>query len=252
MTRSWRSLMGSGPYSAGNRPDRSLRPVRSGKACLRIVGRIQAIENPSKNGKIHRGRPGVKAIPLIPGAFFHIFNRGNNRENLFLEDRNYAYFLRLYQHHIPPIADTYAYCLLRNHFHFLVKIKKDLHVRDFPAGFSKPFSNFFNAYARGFNRAYGRTGALFQRPFNRILVNNERHLLRLIAYIHQNPQKHGFVKDFREWPYSSFYIRHSDPPAFMERKNILRLFGTSRTWNRKHLRMLAGPDLEKLAPECFG
>jgi putative transposase len=194
----------------------------------------------------------AKAIPLIPGGIFHIFNRGNNRENLFLEDRNYEYFLRLYRFHILPVADTYAYCLMRNHFHFLVRIKENLNARDFPAGFSKPFSNFFNAYARGFNRAYGRVGALFQRPFGRILVNNDRHLLRLIAYIHQNPQKHGFTKDFREWPYSSFHVRNSAPSVFLDQDGVMRLFGTRRTWNRHHLRMVAGPELEKLAPECFG
>ncbi len=56
-------------------------------------------------------------IPLEPGKYYHIYNRGNNRENIFKEDRNYAYFLKLYVFHVGPIADTYAYCLLRNHFH---------------------------------------------------------------------------------------------------------------------------------------
>lgn len=64
-----------------------------------------------------------KPIRLIPGRFFHIYNRGNNREDLFREERNYALFLRLYAFHIAPIADTYAYCLLKNHFHFLVRVK---------------------------------------------------------------------------------------------------------------------------------
>ena len=58
--------------------------------------------------------------PLQPGHYYHIYNLGNNREDLFRETRNYAYFLKLYAHHIHPIADTFAYCLLRNHFHLLV------------------------------------------------------------------------------------------------------------------------------------
>ncbi len=191
-------------------------------------------------------------VPLIPGRFFHIFNRGNNRENLFHEERNYEYFLRLYEFHILPVADTYAYCLMKNHFHFLVKIKEDLDESSYSAGLSKPFSNFFNAYSRAFNRAYGRTGALFQRPFGRITVDHNLHLLRLIAYIHQNPQKHKFTNDFREWPYSSFHVLFSNPPAFINRGNVMKLFGTRRRWNANHHTMLAGPDLEKLAPECFG
>jgi putative transposase len=192
------------------------------------------------------------AVPLIPGCFFHIFNRGNNRENLFHEERNYEYFLRLYGHHIFPVADTYAYCLMKNHFHFLVKIRKDLKKRDFPAGFSKPFSNLFNAYARGYNRAYGRTGALFQRPFRRIPVANDLHLASLIAYLHQNPQKHGFVKDFRDWPFSSFHVLSSALPTFLCQKNVMDIFRSRRKWYRIHRDILGGVGLEKLAPECFG
>ena len=62
-------------------------------------------------------------IPLEPGKYYHIYNRGNNRENIFKEDRNYAYFLKLYTFRVGPIADTYAYCLLRNHFHLLARVQ---------------------------------------------------------------------------------------------------------------------------------
>ena len=61
--------------------------------------------------------------PLAYNCYYHIYNRGNNRENLFKQDRNYRYFLKLYAKHIEPIADTFAYCLLPNHFHLLVRIK---------------------------------------------------------------------------------------------------------------------------------
>ena len=62
-------------------------------------------------------------IPLEPGKFYHIYNRGNNRENIFSEERNYAHFLKLYAYHVGPIANTYAYCLLHNHFHLFVRAK---------------------------------------------------------------------------------------------------------------------------------
>ena len=55
-------------------------------------------------------------VPLERGKYYHIYNRGNNRENIFLQERNYAYFLKLYARHIEPVADTFAYCLMRNHF----------------------------------------------------------------------------------------------------------------------------------------
>ena len=65
-----------------------------------------------------------KPVLLQPGRYYHIYNRGNNRENLFLEERNYRHFLKLYARYVAPVADTYAYCLLKNHFHLLVRIKE--------------------------------------------------------------------------------------------------------------------------------
>jgi hypothetical protein len=64
-----------------------------------------------------------KPVPLQYDRYYHICNRGNNRENLFVEDRNYRHFLKLYARYVAPVADTYAYCLLKNHFHVLVRIK---------------------------------------------------------------------------------------------------------------------------------
>jgi REP element-mobilizing transposase RayT len=139
--------------------------------------------------------------PLLAGQHYHIYTRGNNRENLFREPRNYAYFLQLYGKHIAPVAETFAYCLLPNHLHLLVGIRAQLDGERSP---SKAFSNLFNAYARAFNRAYGRSGVLFQRPFQRVPVIDDVYFTNLVAYIHQNPQRHGLIDDFRTWPYSSY------------------------------------------------
>ena len=65
----------------------------------------------------------MSQIPLTPGVVYHIYNRGNNGENIFIEERNYAYFMKLYDKYITLVAETYAYCLLRNHFHLMVSIK---------------------------------------------------------------------------------------------------------------------------------
>lgn len=126
-----------------------------------------------------------KRIPLEYGHYYHIYNRGNNRENLFYEERNYRHFLRLYARYIRPIADTYAYCLLVNHFHFLVRIKvveeqeawfetqtpgasetRGVGLRGASTPFTpknpnQQFGNLFNAYAKAINKAYHRTGSLF-------------------------------------------------------------------------------------------
>ena len=63
--------------------------------------------------------------PLQADTYYHIFNRGNDGENLFREPENYRYFLKLYLNHIEPIAATFAYCLLPNHFHLLIHTRKE-------------------------------------------------------------------------------------------------------------------------------
>jgi len=67
--------------------------------------------------------------PLQYGQYYHIYVRGNNRENLFYEERNHRHFLRLHALYVEPVVDTYAYCLLRNHFHLLVRRNSTLRER---------------------------------------------------------------------------------------------------------------------------
>ena len=62
-------------------------------------------------------------IPIQPDRVYHIFSRAIGKEKLFLEEENYVFFLKRYKLHISPVADTFAYNLLPNHFHFLIRIK---------------------------------------------------------------------------------------------------------------------------------
>jgi len=173
--------------------------------------------------------------PITFGTFFHIYNRGNNRENIFVQPRNYAYFMDLWWKHTSLIAETWAYCLLRNHFHALVFIRnrEELPGQNIKEP-SQYFSNFFNAYARGVNIATGRTGALFERPFKRIPVDSENYLIRLAVYIHQNPQKHKFIEDFRDWDYSSYPHLISNAPTRLQRDRMMDLFGSQDDFIRIH------------------
>ncbi len=175
-------------------------------------------------------------VPLQPGHYYHIYNRGNNREDLFREDRNYRYFLRLYACHVHSIADTFAYCLMRNHFHLLVRIKETSQVSKTcevlascevltPRAVSQPFSNLFNAYTKAINKAYGRTGSLFEERFGRIEVKSDRYFLQLIFYIHFNPQKHEFMNDFSEWPWSSYHALKAAGNTMLNRAEVLNWFG---------------------------
>ena len=196
---------------------------------------------------------------LQPDMYYHIYNRGNNRENLFIEERNYPYFLRLYAKHIEPIADTYAYCLLKNHFHFCVKIKtEEEFMTSWVSGTKKKnfnpsqgFSNLFNAYAKAINKAYDRTGSLFEERFGRIPVTETAYLETLIFYIHYNPQKHGFVADFRDWQWSSYHALVGKERTRLKRAQVLDLFGDAQGFEEFHQGMADEKNLAKLTDEEF-
>jgi REP element-mobilizing transposase RayT len=174
---------------------------------------------------------------LQPDTYYHIYNRGNNRESVFVEERNYRYFLKLYEKYIFPIADTFAYCLMPNHFHFLLRIKSEdeLMTQREMSDFSKKsdisllptraFAALFTAYTKAFNKTYQRTGRLFQEHFGRVEVDSDHYFTNLVFYIHWNPQKHGFVKDFREWPWSSYGTLISSQPSHVERGVVHDWFG---------------------------
>ena len=70
-------------------------------------------------------------IPFEPDKMYHIYNHANGNDNLFYSDENYFYFLKRYSELLSPIVDTYAYCLMPDHFHWLVKIKSEKEVFDF-------------------------------------------------------------------------------------------------------------------------
>lgn len=180
------------------------------------------------------------------GAFYHIYNRGNNGEILFREPRNYSYFLRLYAAYIEPVAETYAYCLMSNHFHLLVRIKdlvdceqdcqssKDWQSSKYSSP-SRAFSNLFSTYTKAFNKAYQRTGSLFEKPFRRKRVDHDRYFTALVVYIHRNPQHHGFVTDFRDWPYSSYPAIVSDKASRVWRDVVIAWFNSRREFAELHL-----------------
>jgi len=164
---------------------------------------------------------------ISPNTTYHIFNRGNNREDLFREEHNYAYFLLLYLKHVSPFVKTYAFCLLRNHFHLLVKVldPKGLNTLGISITPSQLFANFFNAYAKSINKAYSRTGSLFQNPFKRLPIASDDHFLAVTRYIHLNPQHHGLIDDFRTWPYSSYNLLLSGEESFLDSDLVLSMFG---------------------------
>lgn len=182
---------------------------------------------------------------LMPDTFYHIYNRGINGENIFKCDQNYRYFLNKFRQYVNPIANIYCYCLLSNHFHFLIKTKTEVELRKifneekyvhkpFPHIVSKQFSNFFNGYAQAFNKMFLRTGGLFEEPFRRKSITNDEYLVQIILYIHLNPVRHKLTKDYQNFPYSSFKPLLFDQDMQPVMEEITALFGGRESFVKNH------------------
>ncbi len=190
----------------------------------------------------------MSQVPLVPGVVYHIYNRGNNGEDIFIEERNYHYFMKLYAKYIDPVAETYAYCLLRNHFHWMVRIKDLEEINEHASlkdacsspldgverFISKQFGIFFGTYTKAINKATSRSGTLFEGRFKRKSVTDDGYFKALVAYIHQNPQKHGLIDDFRDWPFSSYQAMISQKPTQLAREVTLSWFEGSRGLVQHH------------------
>lgn len=172
-------------------------------------------------------------IALEPDNYYHIYNHANGKENLFVNDGNYNFFLKRYANFINPIADTFAYCLMPNHFHLAIRIKSEEEIKQLSvssklsvsAYISKQFSNLFSSYTQAFNKQQDRMGSLFIPRFSRKQIDTEDYFRQLIIYIHLNPVHHGFVENFRAWEYSSFETFFSEKITNIKREEVLEWFG---------------------------
>lgn len=184
----------------------------------------------------------IEITPLYPETVYHVYNHANVSENIFRSDENYRYFLIKYSEYIYPIAETYAYCLMPNHFHLMIKMRSEMEILKylklkkpslqgfetlggFSNAMSKIFSNLFNGYAQAFNKMYNRKGSLFIPNFKRKPVYSEAYFTQLIAYIHLNPVKHGFCKHISDWRHSSIHAYYQQKNTKLNRTHLEEWFG---------------------------
>ena len=177
---------------------------------------------------------------LEEGKIYHIYNRGINGTDIFNEKRNYYHFLDKYQEYCSGILETYAYALLKNHFHLLVKVMENIIIPrndgkgEIQLNASKQLSHFFNSYVQSFNNAYSRHGKLLEVPFNRKRIESDAYFTSLIYYIHFNPQHHQFVTDFRNWEFTSWHNILDNSPTFISREKVLDWFGSKKHFTEAH------------------
>ena len=178
------------------------------------------------------------------GSYYHIYNRSVGHEYLFANDDNCRFFLKKWNKYIQPYADTYAYCLMGNHYHFLIRIKpitEDIKSFiqtentvaskryctgeiTFNTFLQDQFKRLFSAYSLAYNKQNNRHGSLFQERFKRIKINDEIKLLNTICYIHHNPIHHDYSPFYDVWLYSSYIAYLSGKPTLIARQEGLALF----------------------------
>jgi len=165
---------------------------------------------------------------LKKDCIYHIYNRGINSCDIFKNAQNYDYFLRLFLKFLNPHITVLSYCLLKNHFHFAVKINEEGKL------VTQKLSNFFNAYSKAFNNAHNRTGSLFEKHFKRIELQSEDYLKNLIIYIHTNPQKHQIISNFEDYEHSSYKEIIQGKSIIINNNEVLKLFDNIENFKYVH------------------
>ena len=157
-----------------------------------------------------------RELPFLPGMYYHLYNRGNNRQAIFFQQDNYLYFLRGVKKFICPAAKIVAYCLMPTHYHMLVRVKTPKvsktsevsgpQTSEFSENseVSKAMMRLSVSYTKAINKRFARVGALFQGQFQARYIKDYGHLLNLCVYIHANPVKDGLVADPADWIYSNY------------------------------------------------
>lgn len=175
------------------------------------------------------------------GSLYHIYNRGNNKQSIFFEERNYHYFLKTFNEYLSPFVDVYAYCLMPNHFHFLIRVKETSEVYKTSevlqaklTPIEKAFKNFFISYAKSINKVYDRTGSLFQAKFKKKEITNEAYFTAIIQYIHENPLKADLCANFDEYKFSSYRGIAYGGNTKIKRADVLAWFGGTEQFIKTH------------------
>lgn len=198
---------------------------------------------------------------FVENETYHVFNRTNNKEKLFLTDENRRFFLKRYKDLLGDVIDTYAWCLLPNHFHLLIRVKPleelktqllkiegaslTISERKFLQNectvselIEQRFKRFFQSYALAFNKVHKRNGNLFYKPFKRIWIECDTHFTQAIIYIHTNPVKHHVCKDFTTYQWSSWKTMLSAGKTDLLRTEVMDWFGNKALFVEAHVQQM--------------
>jgi len=209
--------------------------------------------------------PSIKTTtPILGDRYYHIFNRGVNKQNIFYTEANYIYFLKLLDQFLTGYVDFLAFSLMPNHFHIILRIFNSLDFNTIlfneelknrsiqKERFSKMNLNdqevvgklvvrqlkkLFITYSMAINKQENRVGNLFDPKYKRLQINDQDYLKYAIFYTNYNPEKHGLIEDFKEYRYSSFKAFIGSTPTKMNRELVYELYGGKNSFLNYHLVM---------------
>ncbi len=159
--------------------------------------------------------------PIEPGSTYHIFNRGNNYQDVFFSKYDYQLFMNLMEKHLSDYCTIYAFALLPNHYHLLLRVNDDLEGQLF----SRKFANFILSYTNKINFREKRIGNLFLSYFRRVKVEKEDYIKRLIFYINFNPVKHKISDNPESYEFCSYQLLLSERYTTLNREEVFGFFG---------------------------
>jgi len=164
---------------------------------------------------------------VFTDAFYHVFNRGINKQPIFISEPDYQFFLRKlndlknkYDHSL------YAFCLMPNHFHISIQTRK--------VPISKIMASLGTSYSMYFNRNYEHFGPVFQNRFKSILIENDSYFLKLSQYIYLNPVKANLVKNPLDYKYSSIREALGKEQLHFLDGDIIRLIGETENSRKEY------------------
>ncbi len=160
-------------------------------------------------------------------AFYHVMNRGRGRENTFLSDDDFKYFLYcIEQASLRFNIEVHSYCLMTNHYHLLIKTPD--------ANLGRAMKHINGLYTQYFNRTHNTDGALFRGRYKAVLVDADNYLLHVSRYIHRNPieTSNPLIEELVKYKWSSYpaFIRRGVTPKWLVRDFIFSLQGKKRKY----------------------
>ncbi|MDD4310380.1 MAG: transposase [Candidatus Cloacimonetes bacterium] len=135
---------------------------------------------------------------FVAGAYYHLYNHSAKGQLLFKNASDYEYCHRLMVQHLSPECFCIqAYCLMPNHYHYLIQQLTDVSI-------PSAFFHIWNKYSKHYNTSHSESGSVFKHKLQHIMVNSNPYFLALVAYIHMNPVKAGIVSEPGDWAWSDY------------------------------------------------